>query len=204
MTNSTYTHLTLVVDRSGSMEALKDEAQSGITAMLADQFAQPGRLTVNLVEFDDRIDVVARMADAAFAYALEPRGMTRLLDAVGQEIHQTGADLAALSEAERPARVVFAVVTDGEENSSHEFSIAQVRTLVERQRTQFSWQFQFLGAGESAWQGADLGMRTSRTVNSKRGEQRKYAVLNDALNDYRNADLAMAAMAMPDVIDDAV
>lgn len=204
MTNSTATHLTLVVDRSGSMQELKDEAQNGITTMLADQFAQPGQLTVTLVEFDDQIDVVARMARSAFTYTLEPRGMTRLLDAVGQEIHRTGADLASLPEDERPARVVFAVVTDGFENSSQEFTHEQVRALVEQQSTQFAWQFQFLGAGESAWQGAELGMRTSSTVNSRRGERRKYAVLNDALMDYRNADIHLAAMSMPEAIDDAV
>ena len=58
MTNPDYTHVTLVVDRSGSMEVVADEAQSGMNALLTSQFALPGRLTVTLVEFDSDIDTM--------------------------------------------------------------------------------------------------------------------------------------------------
>ncbi|MDP2288489.1 MAG: hypothetical protein Q8M73_07985 [Actinomycetota bacterium] len=106
MTEANYSHVTLVIDRSGSMQDLCAEAQAGINTLLRDQFALPGKLTVTLVQFDDRIDTVTRMSTDAFGYELEPRGMTKLLDAVGGEIGRTGKDLAALDDAERPARVV--------------------------------------------------------------------------------------------------
>ena len=62
MTNADYTHLTLVVDRSGSMRSVQEEAQSGINALVAEQFALPGTLTVTLSQFDDAFDTVARMS----------------------------------------------------------------------------------------------------------------------------------------------
>ena len=76
MANSDYTHVTLVVDRSGSMASVAEEAQSGMNALLTSQFALPGRLTVTLVEFDTDIDTVMRMAKNRTEYVLEPRGMT--------------------------------------------------------------------------------------------------------------------------------
>ena len=41
MTNADYTHLTLVVDRSGSMSSVQEEAQGG-TTLVAEQFALRG------------------------------------------------------------------------------------------------------------------------------------------------------------------
>ena len=59
MTNADYTHLTLVVDRSGSMGSVQEEAQSGINALVAEQFAVPGKLTVTLSQFDNAFDTVS-------------------------------------------------------------------------------------------------------------------------------------------------
>ena len=42
------------------------------------------------------------------------------------------------------------VVTDGDENSSREFSLDAVSSLVTRQKEQYSWDFMFLGANQDA------------------------------------------------------
>jgi hypothetical protein len=83
LTNADYTHLTLVVDRSGSMRAVREEAQGGINALVAEQFALPGKLTVMLSQFDNTFDTVQRMSEGPFEFELQLRGMTALLDAVG-------------------------------------------------------------------------------------------------------------------------
>ncbi len=203
MTEANYSHVTLVIDRSGSMQGLCEEAQAGVNTLLRDQFALPGKLTVTLVQFDDRIDTVTRMSSDAFGYELEPRGMTKLLDAVGGEIGRTGKDLAALDEADRPGRVLFVVVTDGQENSSQKFTLEQVRKLVKKQQAKFNWQFQFLGTGEAAWQGADMGMKATRSVNTPRGESLKYSHLNDAMTNYRTNAILGAPFVMPEEIEAA-
>lgn len=200
MTNADYTHLTLLVDRSGSMDAVRSDAQGGINELLAKQFALPGTLTVTLVEFDSEIDTVVRMGIGPIDYTLEPRGMTRLLDAAGIEIKHTGADLAALSEGDRPGRVLFVVVTDGEENSSTEYGFEQVRALVEEQSTAYGWAFQFIGADDAAWQGESMGMKSSKYKGSGKGTRSAYNSIDAAMRSYRAAPAPMAAFSMPDDI----
>jgi hypothetical protein len=202
MTNPNAAHITLVVDRSGSMESVREDAQGGINTLLTQQFALPKDLTVTLVEFDDHVDTVARMATAAPDYQLRPRGCTRLLDAVGMEIVRTGEDLAAIAEEARPDRVLFVVVTDGMENASAEFTLAQVRKAVEHQRSAYKWQFQFIGADEAAWQGAELGMATMRYAKSARGTAAAYSVASAAISDYLIAAQAPDRLQMVEAIDE--
>ena len=200
MTDNTYTHLTLVVDRSGSMSDIRDDAQGGIQELLREQFAESGKLTVTLVEFDDVANDVARMATSPFTYELHPRGTTALLDTVGREVAQTGIDLGALPEADRPGRVVFVVVTDGAENASTEYTLEKLHADIARQRDQFNWQFQFIGAGEDAWQGAELGMKSSTFARSGKNQRKVYSDMNTSLKNFRSD--AVAAFEMPDVIED--
>lgn len=196
MTNPDYTHLTLVVDRSGSMASDRDEAQAGINTLIAEQFALDGKLTVTLSQFDNEFDTVERMRDSAFTYELEPRGMTALLDAVGMEIVRTGEDLAALPEDERPGRVLLVVVTDGHENSSHEYMLDSVRDLLGVQQSQFAWEVQFLGADDSAWQGGALGVKTTRFSNDAAGKTAVFESMSHSLKAYRGAP-AGASFDMP-------
>ena len=201
MTKKDYTHLTLVVDRSGSMEEMKVEAQEGIKTLLAEQFALPGKLTVTLVEFDDKIDTVTRLAKKAFEYNLEPRGMTALLDAVGGEIIRTGADLAKMKEDARPEKVIFVIVTDGHENSSQEYNIAKVKELIAHQKESYNWAFQFLGAGEAAWQGQELGMQATNYSAAVGGSSRLYDTLSASLRSYRDVNVDSASFQMPETVE---
>ena len=185
MTNPNYTHLTLVVDRSGSMESMRDDAQGGIKTLVTEQFAEPGTISITMVEFDNEFSDVARMAAKPFDYQLHPRGGTALLDAVGREIARTGEDLAAMPEDQRPGKVIFVVVTDGQENSSHEFTIETVRSAINRQKISFGWEFQFIGAGEAAWQAEELGMNMSRMNATGKGQKGAYGSLNASLKTLR-------------------
>jgi Mg-chelatase subunit ChlD len=152
VTNSSYTHITVVVDRSGSMDSIRDDAEGGLRTFLADQRAQDGTLTTSVVQFDDEYDEVARMAtaDPLRHWHLEPRGMTALLDALGRAITSTGEDLARLPEHERPGRVFVVVVTDGQENSSREWTREQVFNAIRRQSKQYGWTFVYTAAGQDA------------------------------------------------------
>lgn len=189
MTNANYTHLTLVVDRSGSMSSVQREAQNGINALIAEQFKIDGQLTVSLSQFDDRVESVRRMSAEAFEFSLQPRGMTALLDAVGMEIVRTGEDLAALPEDERPGKVLLVVVTDGHENASHEYTLERVRSMLGTQRNQSDWETRFLGADEAAWQGEALGVGTTRYANTAAGNLAVFASLSGSLTAYRGAPL---------------
>jgi hypothetical protein len=147
------TDITLVVDRSGSMEAIREDAEGGVNAFVREQAQQAGEALLTLVQFDTEYEFVHQGVPVkrAPAYKLVPRGSTALLDAVGRAINETGDRLAKMAEPDRPGLVIFVIVTDGEENSSREFSKAQIKEMIDRQQTQYHWQFTFLGANQDAF-----------------------------------------------------
>lgn len=166
--NNHLTDITLVVDRSGSMEAIRADAEGGVNTFLTDQAALPGEALVTLVQFDTHYEFVHRgvPVEQVPRYQLVPRGGTALLDAVGRAINETGERLSKMSEADRPGLVVFVVMTDGEENSSQEFSKAQIKKMIEHQQTVYNWQFTFLGANQDAFaEAGSIGMTAAGTAN---------------------------------------
>ena len=201
MTDANYTHLALVVDRSGSMADIKDDAQGGINTLIAEQFAEDGKLTVTLSEFDNEFSDVVRMSNKPFTYELVPRGMTALLDAVGKEIARTGAELAGLPEDQRPSKVLFVVVTDGHENQSSEFTLETVRASIANQRDNYQWEFQFIGAEDTAWQGRDMGMKAASFNRSDKGQRGAYKSMNDSMKSFRKSQPGVG-FVMPDIIED--
>jgi len=188
MTDPNYTHWTLVVDRSGSMQSLRSDAQGAINKMMAEQRATSGRLTLTLVQFDEVIETVQNRVDIRTAkdFELVPRGMTALLDAAGKAIAETGETLAALPEDERPGHVFIMIVTDGEENSSREYRLDQVQALIKEQEERWGWTFAFFGAENAAAWGYEMGIRhTTQTVNTASSTQGSYAVASAGLGNVR-------------------
>jgi uncharacterized protein YegL len=171
MTDQNAVAVCLVIDRSGSMDLIKEDAQGAIQAFLDKQVAftreTAKTVMVRLVQFDHEYQVVAPLTPvfALEPYVLDPRGNTALLDAMGRGITEFGAELAAMAESDRPGTVIFAVITDGHENCSTEWTRPQVMELVRRQEREYSWQVLYLGANQDAIAvGQTLGVRTGRTL----------------------------------------
>ena len=202
VTHSNYTHLALAIDRSGSMADIADDAQGGINTLIKEQFEEDGKLTVTLSDFDDHFSDVVRMSGKPFEYKLSPRGSTALLDAVGKEIARTGAELDALPDALRPEKVLFVVVTDGQENASQEFSLEAVKASIKHRRDQNNWTVQFIGADENAWQGKEMGMNSSTFNRSDKGQRGAYKSMNDSLKSYRKEAKPGIGFVMPEEIPD--
>jgi len=160
--NPNLSELVLIIDRSGSMESCRVEAENGINHFIAEQQKQPGAANLTLVQFDTVYEFLHKGTPIQYvgSFTLQPRGMTALLDAVGRTITETGQRLAALPEDQRPGLVTVLIVTDGHENASCEFSAAHVKTMIEHQRDKYQWKFNFLGAGEDALtQAAGMGIQ---------------------------------------------
>lgn len=158
-----YTHITLVVDRSGSMMATRADAEGGLRAFVAEQKAQPGQCTFTLFDFDEGAEMRYHGPIDKFPdYTLVPRGWTALYDAMGVAITHTGTFLSLLPEAQRPEHVVFVTITDGDENSSRDWSHEQLRKLVDDQTARYKWQFVFLGSNiDAAKVGHGIGVRNT-------------------------------------------
>jgi hypothetical protein len=168
MTNPDHTAIVLIVDRSGSMYSVKGDAEGAVNAFVADQAKVPGTCTVRLEEFNTlrRTVFAATPAAEAPTYVLNPGGGTALYDAVGQTVTEVGEELAELPEDQRPAKVVVVIQTDGQENSSREWTADGIKDLLTRQREQWAWQFVFLGADQDAFEAAGaMGVPTASTMS---------------------------------------
>ena len=165
------TDVTVIVDRSGSMEDIASDVIGGFNGFLADQQRQPGHCSLTLIQFDDQYEIVYAAQPIAEASRLtqdtfQPRGSTALLDAIGRTINTTGARLAALSEDERPDRVILAIVTDGLENASTDFTRERVFSMISTQQDVFKWSFLFLAANQDAIaEGARVGIAAQQSLN---------------------------------------
>lgn len=158
------TDITLVVDRSGSMQEIREDAQGGVNAFIKKQATEPGEALLTLVQFDTEYEIVHSGVplDEVPEYELVPRGWTALLDAVGRAINETGKRLSDMADADRPGLVTFVITTDGLENSSKEFTKAQIKGMIEHQQETYDWHFTFLGANQDAFaEAGGLGIRAA-------------------------------------------
>jgi uncharacterized protein YegL len=161
MTNAELSLIAVLVDRSGSMAHWGDDMQGGLNAFVENQAAEPGDAEITLAQFDTEYELLWPLGPICEApeYALIPRGGTALWDAMGRFITEVGEQLSERDEGDRPGRVIVCIVTDGFENSSVEWTPQRVKALVERQHSQWQWEFMFLGADIDAVQeGASVGI----------------------------------------------
>lgn len=158
-------HACIVLDRSGSMEDCRTDAIGAVNSYLRqmkEDKDQEGR--VSLVIFDsESIDTIRDRAPAASCAELsaseyQPRASTPLLDAVGKGV----ALLDATSQKDE--RRVLAVMTDGLENASREYTKASLKALLDRKQKEEGWLVLYLGAGHDAWaQAQQLGVLAGNT-----------------------------------------
>lgn len=153
MTNPELTEIVLLVDRSGSMLAIADDMVGAIRQLLTEQAALPGTCRASIYQFDTGpVETVCEGVPVGEVpdCQLVPRGMTALLDAACTVIDRVGSRLASVPDGERPGRIVFAIITDGHENASREFKREHLLSRVERQTSEYGWQFVYLGANQDA------------------------------------------------------
>lgn len=161
--NLQLTDITFVIDRSGSMESMRSDAEGGINSFIGQQKALPGEAVLTLVQFDSEYEFIHKGTPLALVgpYQLVPRGSTALLDAMGRAMQETGERLAKMAEVDRPGLVVFVVMTDGQENASQIFTKAKIKKMVRHQQKTYNWKFTFLGANQDALlEAQELGVET--------------------------------------------
>lgn len=210
MTDTSLTHLYFLLDRSGSMHSIRTDTMGGFDAFIEEQRRAPGRGLVTLAQFDDTYDEVYADRDLADVPPLEvtPRGSTALLDALGRLITTAGERLAARPEDERPGSVIVGVMTDGQENSSREWSHVRIKALIEQQTRDYDWQFLYLGADQDAIEeGAKMGFAAGKSMTYARGKAKEsLAHLSGNVGAFRQAVAAgatpLAAQRLTDFTDD--
>lgn len=154
-----------------------------------------GGCTVTTVLFDHRCELLHDRMDLRAIRPITEQdyfvgGSTALLDAIGTAIHKISAAQKNTAEAYRAEKVLFVIITDGEENASREYSAAQVKTLIEQQKARFGWEFIFLGANIDAVQTAGrFGIDADRAadyVPDHAGTELNFSVMSEAIASFRS------------------
>lgn len=164
-----HAHLWFLLDRSGSMKAIRHAVVDGLADFLREQHAADPAALFTLVQFDDvdphEVVVNARpLADVApiTSEGFEPRGTTPLYDAICSLVARVDAHVA---DGGHDADQVVVVMTDGMENASQHFTQQTVFKLIGERRER-GWTFAFLGANQDSYAaGGAMGVARSNTAN---------------------------------------
>lgn len=207
MTDQNLTEIAIILDRSGSMEKIREDMIGGYEAFARAQAVLPGRCVASLYQFDHVFDVVYEevpIGDVP-ALVLEPRGNTALYDACGRAVTLIGKRLRQKPDHERPSKVVVVVITDGHENASTEFTPWQVKRMFEHQRAKYGWQFVYLGANVDAFHEASLiGAQGALNFSANlHGVARAYGAVGAAVANYRSTGGAISSSVLEQGADDA-
>ena len=164
------TEIVFILDKSGSMGGLEADTIGGYNSFLEKQKKVEGEAYVSTVLFSDYSSVIH---DRVPIEEVEPMtekeysvgGSTALLDAIGGAIHHIGNVHKYAREEDRPEHTIFVITTDGQENSSNEYSYEKLKKMITRQQEKYGWEFIFLGANMDAiGEAGRLGIRADRAV----------------------------------------
>jgi len=161
----------VILDKSGSMASKLNDVIEGFNAYLAGLGEEEKvNYWFSLTLFDTQVvqrDVALPLAQVKKldTKSYQPGGNTALNDAIGITVRKV--------DAERPKvdKIVTVIMTDGEENSSREWTHDAVKALIEQKEREGIWTFVFLGAGLDAWhQGRSYGVSGANVAHYS-GEQ---------------------------------
>lgn len=188
------TELVFILDRSGSMAGLEKDTIGGFNAMLKKQKEVEGECRITTVLFDNQINILHDRLDIQAIGSLTEKdyqvgGSTALLDAIGSTINKIGNVQKHSSHEHRASKVLFVIITDGEENSSREFSSERVKKMIEHQMKRYNWEFIFLGANIDAVETSKMyGIRPDRTQNyhaDAKGVNLNFDVMSKTVANFR-------------------
>ena len=202
---NTSVHSYILLDRTGSMSGIWDEALTSINAYAKSVGEEePGEADldtkVSLAVFDAQDGLqfdVLRQGVSAEQWSevtndeASPRGMTPLYDAIGR--------IVSLAEADAPEKAVLVIMTDGAENASREMTGEGAKAALDRARAR-GWEVVFLGAefanfsdaesvGVSGRQQLAVGAgQLSSTMERLGKKSRSYAQDDEASVEFDEAD----------------
>lgn len=164
----------MAIDASGSMHYLEDDVIGGYNGYLDGLAADTGTsYYISTALFNTSVRMLCESEPVATAPRLDrenysPQSGTALLDAIGDLV-------GSLTTVDKDDRVLVVVNTDGQENSSREWTQAGIRKLVDSKSSNPRWGFVFLGAGPDVWkQGHGYGFASNQTVSSSGGTRSAY------------------------------
>jgi len=164
------TYITFVLDETGSMQSMCEEAISGFNKYidtLSDEIK--GRTNFSLLLFDsahktwvvngESVKNVKHLNEDTY----RPGAATPLWDAVAEAIDATKERIKRTKNPD----VILTVLTDGEENASEKHTAEEVRSLIGD--LDDDWAFNFIGVGVDAWHAQSMGIAAGATMSFRPG-----------------------------------
>lgn len=191
----TTVHVTFVLDRSGSMETIRGDVLGGFNGFVDDQKAQAGECLLTLHQFDsggfDTLHSARPIGEIPHAGPndFRPRGMTPLFDAIGRAITEAQVRSEQRKGAgEAAEQQIVVILTDGQENSSREYTREQVFNLIRAKEAE-GWIFTYLGANQDSYAVAHSlgfsGAATQDFLADSGGTRAAYASVSGAVTSTR-------------------
>ena len=134
--------IVFVMDKSGSMLNMGDEPWQSLNSFVKEQKSQNSNFTFTLCFFNDvtefkyeniKSNEIIPLTGADY----NPSGMTALYDAIGKTIEFQ-------KEKTPNNKVIFVILTDGQENCSKEYNQFTIKTLISYMEEKYNWEFVFL------------------------------------------------------------
>lgn len=189
--NSKWINLVFCIDQSGSMRGSESDIVGGFKKVIDEQKAiKDGKVTVSLYTFDSDVKelYLGKDINDIDKFEYRPFGMTKMNDGIGTAIDNVGNWLYEKDKngEEMPAKTLVVVMTDGQENSSNEYSLKQIQDKIKEQTEKYSWEFMYQGVDITSTKAADeLGFKF-KTYGSKNKLTNNYNIISSATTKYRS------------------
>lgn len=188
------TELVFILDKSGSMTKLADDAREGFNALIEQNKAleTTDEVLVTTVLFNNVMDVINNREEISDVAPLRKEdyctcGTTALFDAVGKTIAYLDGVHKELGNSQVPSKTVVFITTDGYENASNLYDGKDIQKLIARKKND-GWKFVFLAAGIDAEEQADalgvdkrFAVRCEHTNVGMRSMSRRMTCLSKAI-----------------------
>lgn len=169
--NKKTTDITMILDRSSSMQAMQEDAISSFNNFVEEQKNTAGDASFTLVQFNHLVRRCFAAIPVENVQKIDnenyvPAGYTALLDAVGRTIIENKQRLNKQGDRS----VVIVVLTDGMENASQAFTPPMVRDLIKECESELGWNFIFLAADPDSFsQYQQFGFDGEKSLMAGRG-----------------------------------
>lgn len=190
MTKNIQLTVHVVLDRSGSMSSIKDDAIGGFNEYVTTLTKTTPGAKLSLTIFDDQsIDTIVDNVTVGAVTPLnnatyQPRANTPLYDAIGKVV--------GLLDKAKGKNKALVILTDGYENASREYTKDAVKKLLDEKQEKDNWLVLYLGANQDAFAvGGAIGTSTSNTMNyaaNSKGMRSSFASAANATTRYSSSD----------------
>jgi len=190
------TEIVIILDKSGSMKKIKGKTIEGFNEFLDEQRKVDGDANLSLILFGspnketilfDSVDIqeIDELTDSNYV----TYGTTALYDCLGKTIKSVKQKIKNTDKDERPEKVLFVIITDGEENSSRLFDQEKVFKLIKKREKKDEWGFVYLGANQDSFsEGSKIGISNGKMLDfayNDEGTKMAYMSTTKYVKNYR-------------------